>query len=567
MRKAHTFLYTALGLLTLLSTSNVANAIVLDPSISLLLIPPTVESVSPTFNERVVVPASTNSKRTIAVQFDSNIEFVGNPLDAVVVTNIGTGSPIPLDDVSIHKNMLYIYSTAFTHDSTDGTGYTAWLNGSRIRRIGGTTMADGGLGWGFTIANGFDTIFPPIHENIPKITINQNVFSGANLAFSGTDSRHVVYRVSVTNNSEGYTVNNLTVKAVLPSGFVYDGLTFGTDVTVSGSRVLTFNIGTPITPSSTKIFDYRVSVPSTLADGVYDSSAMATAEFSPSGINSDRYSLPARISHFDDNRADDDNVTISHLTPTPTPTPTPTTTASPTPSSTSTPTSTSTPSATPTSTSTALSHPSSDPLTCLRLNGAVATSFSDVPSSLLEAPYVSFLNTTVFASNPDVRLSRGYANGTFGTNNTLTRFELTKMALGANCINYNESPAPNRAFSDVPTDNSEMSLVIGKAKSLGIVQGIGNQFFPNRPVSYGEMVKILVGSGVYFDRGTPTRTLTHTLSGITDESFRQFAEYSARMNLVNLNGSAFPQNDSVQRRYMAQAVARYIAWLKNISLL
>ena len=39
------------------------------------------------------------------------------------------------------------------------------------------------------------------------------------------------------------------------------------------------------------------------------------------------------------------------------------------------------------------------------------------------------------------------------------------------------------------------------------------------------------------------------------------------MNLVALGaGSAFPQNNQVQRRFMAQAVARYIAWLKNISL-
>lgn len=547
-----------LGLLLLISTSTPAQAIVLDPSVSLMLIPAMVETVSPTFGERVVVPPSTNNKRTIAAMFDSNIQFVGNPQDAVIVTNLNTGNPIPLDDIRIHKNMLYIYSTSFEHNSTEGIRYLASLIGSQIRRAGGTTMADGGLGWEFTLADGIDST---VRENIPKVSIEKTLFSNSNIQFTNTENREAIYRITVSNQSDDYALNNIEVRDVLPSGFSFDGLVFGSDVSVSGLRVLTFTIGTALAPNSSKVFDFRATIASSVSDGIHHNSAMVTADFVPAGINSDRYNVPT-ISSFDYSDETDEDVLISHATASPAPTAT-----SPTPSPTPT-TSSPTPTTTPSSTTVRLAHPSTDPLTCLQLNGAAATNFSDVPSSLQEAPYISFINTTVFASTPSIRLSRGYTNNTFGTNNTLTRFELTKMALGANCINYTTSPVPNSYFTDVPTDNSEMSLVIGKAKALGIVQGIGNQFFPDRHVSYGEMVKILVGSGVYFSRGVPSSTLPHTLNGISDESFRQFAEHAVIMNLVNLsNGNTFPQNTAVQRRFMAQAVARYIAWLKNISIL
>ncbi|MBP6085578.1 S-layer homology domain-containing protein [Candidatus Gracilibacteria bacterium] len=553
----------------LLSAVAPAQAIVFTP---ILLFSPAVVRTSPQDQERVVVPAITNTKRTVAVMFDSNVAFVGSASAAVAITNVTTGNPLPTSEIesTINKNMLYIYSTAFTHDTP--TEYRVTVLSGNIQRVGGLTL-NSDINFNFTIAN--QLTFLSLQETIPTLSVEKILMSDSPITFIGTGERTATYRITVSNTSADYTFDNFTVKDVLPSGFTYDSLVFGTGVVASGTSTVTFTVDGHLSAASSKVFDYRVRIPSSVADGTYDNSAIVSANFSPSGFGSDLYTGLHSISAFDDNRENDENVTISHfvlgtITPTISPTifPTVTSTASPTPTATSTPTSTASPTPTPTSTGLMVPRPSSDPLTCLNIGGASTLALTDVPGSLAQAPYINFLTSTSVGSDASLRLSRGYADGSFGANNTLTRFELTKMALGANCISYTTPTVPNSYFTDVPRDNSEVSLVIGKAYAAGIVTGVGDRFYPNRPVTYAEMVKILIGSGVYFNRGTPTGvTLPVTLSGITDESFRQYAEYARSLNLVEVSSNNFPQNEQVQRKFMAQAVARYIAWLKNITLL
>lgn len=147
----------------------------------------------------------------------------------------------------------------------------------------------------------------------------------------------------------------------------------------------------------------------------------------------------------------------------------------------------------------------------------------------------------------------------------LTRFELTKIALQANCLQPNQL-TPNQVFSDVPQDNSEMSLIIGTAQSLGIVTGKDGKFYPNQAVTYAEMSKILLGSGYYFQSQTAPVAYSSSFPGITDQSFSQYAEYAVRLQLVALNNGIFPQNAPIYRDTMLQVLSRYISYLKNISL-
>ncbi len=562
------FLVLASAVLMLIGLVPAAHAIVLAPIPPLLIeFPPTVVAVSPLNKERVVQSPSDGNQRTISVMMSGNIEFTAAPQDAMQVRNLTAGTIVTSTSVSIHKNMLYFTSNEFAHPGTTGNAYEAKVIGNKVRKVGGTVMSSDFI-WQFKLADAAHIVAippwipAPIDENRAIVALSKERFdSPATISFFGSTDQATTYRMRVINNGN-YTIDSMVVKDVLPAGFTYNSLTFGTGITVSGTSSLTFNITGPLPPASAKVFDFKVNISgnnSTVPNGTYDNSALVMANFTPAGLGASDYEINTVSAAYDNSDTAED-VTINHLfltlAPLPSIFPTVTATASATPTVSSTPVVPS-----------GFSHPSSDPLTCLQLSGTTSISFSDVPGSLSQAPYVNFLTSTVFASDPTVRLSRGYSNGTFGANNTLTRFELTKMALGANCSNYISGPTPNTFFSDVPRDNSEMSLVIGKAYAQGIVTGVGDQFYPNRPVTYGEMVKILVGAGVYFDHGHAVTALSSTLSGVSDESFRQFAEHAARMNLVDLGaGSSFPQNDQVQRRFMAQAVARYIAWLKNISL-
>lgn len=569
------FLVLTSAALVLMGIAPSAQAIILSPTIPVIEFAPTVVSSSPLNKERIVRYSDSGATSTIAVMFSANMEFTGPSDGSVQVRNLTTGALVPTTGISIHKNMLYFSSDSFTHPGTAGHRYEAKVIASRVKKAGSSLTLTSDYIWQFQIADRAHIVaippwIPEMDENAPIVGISKELFdTPATISFFGSSDQSAKYRVKIVNKGE-YTLDSMVVRDILPVGFSYDSLTFGTGVTVSGTSNLTFNVAGPLPPDSSKIFDFKVKISgnsSTVPNGTYDNSAVVTANFTPAGLGASDYEINTVSSAFFNTSVDED-ITINHLSLS-IPTTLPSLLPSSLPTITSLPTVVPT-SALPTSTPTlptGFLHPSSDPLTCLQLNGATSINFSDVPSSLLQAPYVSFLTSTVFASDPTVRLSRGYSNGTFGTNNTLTRFELTKMALGANCTNYVSSPTPNSFFTDVPRDNSEMSLVIGKAYAQGIVTGVGDRFYPDRPVSYGEMVKILVGAGVYFNHGTAVSPLSATLTGISDESFRQFAEHAARMNLVDLgSGSSFPQNNQVQRRFMAQAVARYIAWLKNISL-
>lgn len=194
-------------------------------------------------------------------------------------------------------------------------------------------------------------------------------------------------------------------------------------------------------------------------------------------------------------------------------------------------------------------------LPCLVLGGSSAQQFTDVQSNA----NVNFLSTIIIANNQS-HLIHGYGDNNFGPHQSLTRFELLKVALASNCLGSSSSkPHPNTTFSDVPKDNSELSLVIGEAYAQGIIKGVDGKFFPNKPVSNAEMIKILLAASIYFPNGEPVSPLPPTISGIKDPTFAQYIEKAHQLGLFTLPAQKnFEQNKVVERIEMADLLAKFI---------
>ncbi len=195
---------------------------------------------------------------------------------------------------------------------------------------------------------------------------------------------------------------------------------------------------------------------------------------------------------------------------------------------------------------------------CLITSGISPIDFYD--SNLAETDYLSSI---IFQNNHANRLVHGDGNGSFAGSQPMTRFELLKVALGSNCVAGGNFVTPNSSFTDVNTDTSEQSRVIGEAHNRGIIQGQNNQFYPNRPVTLGELIKILLGSSAYFPNGQPVQNLVVTESGITEPTFIQPIEYAKFLGILEQSGP-INQNEIVTRDQMAIIIARYIRAMNDL---
>lgn len=171
---------------------------------------------------------------------------------------------------------------------------------------------------------------------------------------------------------------------------------------------------------------------------------------------------------------------------------------------------------------------------------------------------INFITSFAFTSDAATHLIRGYGNQSFGPNNTLTRFELLKIAMSSNCIgggNSSNFTHINTHFNDVPKDNSEQSKIIGEAYSRGIITGVGDKFYPNLPVSQAEMIKMMLTSSAYFNQGAPNSTLTVQVSDLPDGTFGQPLEYGRRLGILP---TSFSARSTVNRNQMATMLAKYL---------
>lgn len=180
-----------------------------------------------------------------------------------------------------------------------------------------------------------------------------------------------------------------------------------------------------------------------------------------------------------------------------------------------------------------------------------------------ESADTDYLSSIIFQENRANRLIHGDGNGSFAGNQPMTRFELLKVAMGSNCVAGGQFVRPNSTFNDVSTDSSEVSRVIGEAQSRGIIQGHNGQFYPNQPVTLGELLKILLGSSAYFANGVPVANLPVTEPGVTEPSFIQPVEYARLLGILDGYGT-IDQNQIVTRNQMAIILARYIRAMNGL---
>lgn len=193
---------------------------------------------------------------------------------------------------------------------------------------------------------------------------------------------------------------------------------------------------------------------------------------------------------------------------------------------------------------------------CLVIGSSSPLVFLDISANA----DIDFLTSITFLNEPERYLVKGYGDGTFGVYNKLTRFELLKIALSSNCAGSNGMfTTKNTFFSDVPTDDSEKSRVVGEGYRLGIIKGVGDKFYPDQPVSYAEMIKILFSASVYFKDGKPVVELDAPVVGVTDPSFTQAVAYAHRLNVLPFTKETpFPQDRLVTRYDMISVLASFI---------
>ena len=112
--------------------------------------------------------------------------------------------------------------------------------------------------------------------------------------------------------------------------------------------------------------------------------------------------------------------------------------------------------------------------------------FSDVPANASYMEAVEFLR--------EMGIFAGDDKGNFNPNQTITRAETAAvfcrmMGVEESAITLTQSP-----FYDVPSGHWAVGY-IAKAAELGVVNGYGNgQFGPSNPVTYQEVLKMLVCS-------------------------------------------------------------------------
>ena len=93
----------------------------------------------------------------------------------------------------------------------------------------------------------------------------------------------------------------------------------------------------------------------------------------------------------------------------------------------------------------------------------------------------------------------GYPDGTFKPQKTLTRAELTSIALNMLDVDISNFEVKNNAFTDV-SENHWAYKTINYAYENGIINGYGNGLFkPNNEVKYSEAITILLNVVGYKD--------------------------------------------------------------------
>ena len=140
--------------------------------------------------------------------------------------------------------------------------------------------------------------------------------------------------------------------------------------------------------------------------------------------------------------------------------------------------------------------------------------------------------------------------GNYYPDRTLSRAELTKIVIKA--ANKELGSSSTRAFADVDID-SEFFQYINAAAQLGIVNGYANgNFGPNDPVTRSQATKILVKA---FDFTTDTTGAPHFIDVTASSEFYPYIETAYNLGIIAGQGRTFWPSSNMTRGQMAKVVS------------
>ncbi len=155
--------------------------------------------------------------------------------------------------------------------------------------------------------------------------------------------------------------------------------------------------------------------------------------------------------------------------------------------------------------------------------------FSDVKNTKYELA-IKMLNSYGVIS--------GYPDGTFKPQKTLTRAELTSIALNMLDVDISNFEVKNNAFTDV-SENHWAYKTINYAYENGIINGYGNGLFkPNNEVKYSEAITILLNVDKEFETLLKNKDLSNEIrvKNQIEDTLRQICFGNSREwseNMVN----------------------------------
>ncbi|MBI4835980.1 MAG: S-layer homology domain-containing protein [Candidatus Abawacabacteria bacterium] len=184
------------------------------------------------------------------------------------------------------------------------------------------------------------------------------------------------------------------------------------------------------------------------------------------------------------------------------------------------------------------------------------TTFKDVPASYWAYSYIMDLYTR--------RIVRGYGNGNFGPENSITRAEVVKIAVNAALAKglhrdtisscFPDCPTleiPVLTFEDVPPSHA-MFRYIEIAEMVSIIES-GTYFYPDRPATRFECLQILLNA---FQKQNEismfNASSAQSFSDVAAPMQRAYTDYAANEGIVSGQNNNFYPNQSVRRSEIAK---------------
>lgn len=131
--------------------------------------------------------------------------------------------------------------------------------------------------------------------------------------------------------------------------------------------------------------------------------------------------------------------------------------------------------------------------TALADTGDIPSPFPDVSSS---ADYLQAVRRLY-----EMGVFGGDEHGNFNPNNTITRAECAKVMCQLAGVGDEAAKITKQTFPDVPSSHWAVGYV-AKASELGIINGYDGKFWPSDPITYEQIITMLVRTWGYDDLAT-----------------------------------------------------------------